>query len=214
MVLTASGGPFRDRPAAEVADATPEEAVAHPNWDMGRKISVDSATMMNKALELIEARHLFGLRPDQLDAVIHPQSVVHALVEYEDGGVVAQLGAADMRGPIQAALTWPDRPAGCGDRLDLTRLGGLEFRPADPERFPALGLARRVMDAGGTAGATLNAANEAAVAAFLERRIPFGRIVGLAAEALERHPAAAADSLEEVLAADAAARRFVAGLTG
>ena len=210
VVLTASGGPFRDRTAAEVADATPEQAVAHPNWSMGRKISVDSATMMNKALELIEARHLFGLHPGQLDAVIHPQSIVHALVEFDDGGVIAQLGAADMRGPIQAALTWPDRPAGCGDRLDLLALGSLDFRPVDPERFPAVALARRVMEAGGTAGAVLNAANEAAVAAFLERRLPFGRIVGLASEALDRLPAGDATTLDGVLAADAAARRFVA----
>ena len=210
VVLTASGGPFRDRTAEDVFNATPEEAVAHPNWDMGAKISVDSATMMNKALELIEARHLFKLQPEQLGAVLHPQSVVHALVEYEDGGVVAQLGAADMRGPIQAALTWPDRPAGCGDRLDLLSLGTLGFRRADPARFPALGLAQRVMAAGGTAGAVLNAANEAAVEAFLGRRIPFGRIVGLASEALDRLDPGPADSLDAVLASDAAARRFVA----
>ena len=209
VVLTASGGPFRDRSQEDVHDATPEEALAHPTWEMGPKISIDSATMMNKALELIEAHHLFGLPPDRLDAVIHPQSLVHALVEFEDGGVLAQLGAADMRGPIQAALTWPDRPAGCGERLDLRRLASLEFRPADARRFPALGLARRVMETGGTAGATLNAANEAAVHAFLQRRIPFGRIVGLAAEALERLPACTADTLDRVLVADAAARRFV-----
>lgn len=209
VVLTASGGPFRDRSAAEVENATPEEAVAHPNWSMGAKISVDSATMMNKALELIEARHLFGLRPDQLDAVIHPQSIVHALVEFEDAGVMAQLGAADMKGPIQTALTWPDRPAGCSDRLDLFTLGDLSFRPIDPGRFPALPLAHRVMEAGGTSGAVLNAANEAAVEAFFKRRIPFGRIVGLASEAVEARPPGDASTLEAVLAADEAGRRFV-----
>lgn len=214
VVLTASGGPFRDRTAVEVADATPDEAVAHPNWDMGPKISVDSATMMNKALELVEAHHLFGLRADQLDAIIHPQSIVHAIVEYEDGGVLAQLGAADMRGPIQAALAWPDRPAGCGERLDLLRLGGLTFRSADPHRFPALGLAQRVMAAGGTAGAVFNAANEAAVAAFLERRVPFGRIVGLVSSALDALPPRPVARLEDVLDADAAARRFVGDAVG
>ena len=219
ITLTASGGPFRETPLAQMQRATPEQALNHPTWDMGRKISIDSATMMNKALELIEAHHLFGAAADQLDVLIHPQSIVHSFVELADRSVLAQLGPPDMRTPIQVALTWPTRCPGAGDALDLAQLGRLAFAPPDTERFPALALAYRVIRSDGhggrqpvrsTAGAVLNAANEAAVAAFLEHRIRFGRIVELAEAALDALPASPVVELADALEADRRAREFVA----
>lgn len=209
IVLTASGGPFRTKSAEEIAGATVEQALAHPTWNMGPKISIDSATMMNKALEIIEAHWLFGLTGDQIGVIIHPQSIAHSFVEFVDGSVLAQLGPPDMKTPIQYALTWPDRAPGCNDTLDWTTLSTLIFEQPDPARFPALALAYRAIELGGTAGAILNAANEAAVAAFLERRIGFGRIVQLAGEALDAIAVESIDDLETVLKADAAARSFV-----
>ena len=216
LTLTASGGPFRDTPVETMRRATPEQALNHPTWDMGPKISIDSATMMNKALELIEAHHLFGVPADRLEVVIHPQSIVHSFVEFADHSVLAQLGPPDMRTPIQVALSWPDRLPGAGDRLDWQKLRRLDFFPPDPERFPALRLAYRVMnDAAGTgttAGAIVNAANEAAIAAFLEHRIRFGRIVELVEAALDALPAGPIKALADVMEADRAARGFVARL--
>lgn len=209
VVLTASGGPFREWSAQRMRDATPEQALNHPTWNMGPKITIDSATMMNKALEIIEAHHLFGLPPEKIDAVIHPQSVVHSFVEFADHSVLAQLGPPDMRTPIQVALTHPERVAGCSDQLDWNKLRQLDFQPPDAERFPALMLAYDCIRAGGTAGAVLNAANEVAVQAFLEQRIRFGRIVELVGEALAAIPAVAIDSLDDVLQADQQARDFV-----
>ena len=230
VVLTASGGPFRDWPADRIATASPAQALQHPTWDMGPKITVDSATMMNKALEIIEAQHLFGLTPEQIDVVVHPQSVVHGFVEFSDHSVLAQLGPPDMRTPIQVALTWPNRQSGISDRLDWRKLSQLDFRPPDGERFPALKLAYRVMRAhpeaelpgeagetpthpvgshGSTAGAVFNAANEAAVDAFLEHRIPFGRIVELVETALDICRPAPLLSLDDVMQADHAARQVV-----
>ncbi|MEM8739539.1 MAG: 1-deoxy-D-xylulose-5-phosphate reductoisomerase, partial [Planctomycetota bacterium] len=213
VVLTASGGPFRDAPLETLRNATPEQALNHPTWDMGPKITIDSATMMNKALEVIEAHHLFQLPPEKIDVLIHPQSVVHGLVEFADHSVTAQLGPPDMRTPIQVALTHPQRLPGCSDQLDWTRLARLDFRPPDAERFPALRLAYRVIRAGldgaGNAGAVLNAANEAAVAAFLERRIRFGRIVELVAAALDHIEPRPLGTLDDALLADRLAREFV-----
>lgn len=209
IVLTASGGPFREKTVEQIAGATVEEALAHPTWNMGPKISIDSATMMNKALEIVEAHWLFGLTGDQIGVIIHPQSIAHSFVEFVDGSVLAQLGPPDMKTPIQYALTWPDRAPGCNDTLDWTTLSTLIFEQPDPARFPALRLAYRAIELGGTAGAILNAANEAAVAAFLERRIAFGRIVQLAGEALDAISVEPIDDLETVLKADAAARAFV-----
>jgi 1-deoxy-D-xylulose-5-phosphate reductoisomerase len=211
ITLTASGGPFRTWTREQMARATPEQALRHPTWRMGRKVTIDSASLMNKALELIEAHWLFGLEADRLDAVIHPQSIVHALVEFADGSVVAQLGVPDMRLPIQIALAYPARVPGTARRVDLCEVGRLDFEPADPGRFPALAFARRAMELGGAAGAVLNAANEAAVAAFLrgEGAPAFGAIADLVGEALERVRAPAPRSLEDVLAADAEARRWV-----
>lgn len=209
IILTASGGPFRTTPPEKMAQATVEEALAHPTWKMGAKITIDSATMMNKALEIIEAHWLFGLPPEKITVIIHPQSIAHSFVEFEDNSILAQLGPPDMRTPIQYALTWPDRPPGCSRPLDWSSFSRLDFHPPDLEKFPALRLAYKVIDAGGTAGAIFNAANEEAVAAFLERRIPFGRIVELVAQALSAVPIQPADSLETILQADAQARRFV-----
>jgi len=173
ILLTASGGPFREMPLADLVHVTPTQACAHPNWSMGQKISVDSASMMNKGLELIEACWLFDARPEQVEVVVHPQSVVHSLVDYVDGSVLAQLGNPDMRTPIAHALAWPERIDSGVSALDLLRTARLDFEAPDPERFPCLGLARQAFDAGGTACAILNAANEVAVQAFLERRIGF-----------------------------------------
>jgi len=221
VVLTASGGPFRDWSVAQMRDATPEQALNHPTWDMGPKITIDSATMMNKALEVIEAHHLFGLPPEKIEVVIHPQSVVHSFVELADHSVLAQLGPPDMRTPIQVALTHPRRVPGCSDQLDWSKLSRLDFHPPAPERFPALRLAYDCIRAGGTsggasggtsggtAGAILNAANEVAVAAFLEHRIGFGRIVELVADTLQAIPVGKIADLSDVFAADQQAREHV-----
>ena len=207
LVLTASGGPFRTWSADDMARATPEQAVAHPNWSMGAKISVDSATMMNKGLELIEAHHLFGLPGERIDIVIHPQSVIHSLVEYVDGSVIAQLGSPDMRIPIASALAWPERMPTPAQRLDLARIGSLDFEMPDAQRFPALRLARQALDRGGSAPIILNAANEIAVAAFLDRRIGFADIAVTVARALETVDAAAPQSIAEVIDIDIEVRK-------
>ncbi|RMD78953.1 MAG: 1-deoxy-D-xylulose-5-phosphate reductoisomerase [Gammaproteobacteria bacterium] len=206
--LTASGGPFRDTPPEALAGVTPAQACAHPNWRMGRKISVDSATMMNKGLEVIEACRLFGLPPEAVRVLIHPQSVVHSLVEYVDGSFLAQLGTPDMRTPIAHALAWPERVAAGVEPLDLAALGRLDFREPDPERFPCLALAYEALARGGTATTALNAANEVAVAAFLEGRLPFTGIAEVVAATLRRRPVREARDLETVLAEDAEARRL------
>jgi 1-deoxy-D-xylulose-5-phosphate reductoisomerase len=209
LLLTASGGPFRSRPVAELATVSPDEACAHPNWVMGRKISVDSATMMNKALEVIEAHWLFGLPGDRIDVVIHPQSVIHSLVEYVDGSVLAQLGNPDMRTPIAQALAFPDRIDAGVTPLDLARLGTLAFETPDRTRFPCLALGYEALAAGGTAPAVLNAANEIAVAAFLDGAIAYPAIAATCADALEHLPAARVGTLDDALAADAATRAHV-----
>lgn len=187
VILTASGGPFRQYSPEQLAAVTPEDALNHPTWDMGRKITIDSATMMNKALEIIEARWLFALDTKKISVVIHPQSVIHSMVEYIDGSVIAQLSPPDMRLPIQYALSWPERLSGCARRFDWTQSSSLDLIPADPARYPALRLGLEVAAQGGTAGAALNGANEAAVAAFLERRLPFDRIVPTVEQVLGRH---------------------------
>jgi 1-deoxy-D-xylulose-5-phosphate reductoisomerase len=207
LVLTASGGPFRNRPYGSFASITPEQALDHPTWSMGRKISIDSATLMNKGLEVIEARWLFDLPAERVDVLIHPQSIVHSMVEFVDGSLLAQLGVTDMRLPIQYALTYPERWESPFPRLDLTRPLRLEFHPPDAGRFPCLGLAYRALAAGGVLPAVLNAANEEAVAWFLSGRAPFTAIADCIAEVIETWPGQPAGSLEEVLAADAAARR-------
>ncbi len=206
ILLTGSGGPFRARARAELHRVTPEEACAHPNWVMGRKISVDSATMMNKGLEIIEAHWLFGASPEQIQVVVHPQSVVHSMVEYADGSVIAQLGHPDMRTPIAQALAYPERIDAGVSSLDLFRIGVLSFEQPDFERFPALDLAYAALRSGGAAPATLNAANEVAVAAFLEGRLPFLRITAVIEETLASAAAGTPGTLEDVLAADASAR--------
>ena len=208
ILLTASGGPFRDRPLAELAQVTPDQACAHPNWSMGRKISVDSATMMNKGLELIEACWLFGTRPERIQIVIHPQSVIHSLVQYVDGSVLAQLGNPDMRTPIAHALAWPERLSSGVSPLDLFAVGRLDFAPPGYDRFPCLSLAIQAAEAGGTAPTILNAANEVAVAAFLVGRIGFTAIADLVADTLARLPAGPvpADGLATLLATDREAR--------
>ncbi|MEI2780594.1 MAG: 1-deoxy-D-xylulose-5-phosphate reductoisomerase [Candidatus Competibacter sp.] len=205
ILLTGSGGPFRVTPLDRLPDATPEQACAHPNWSMGRKISVDSATMMNKGLEVIEAHWLFGAAPARIEVVVHPQSVVHSMVEYRDGSVLAQLGHPDMRTPIAHALAWPHRMASGAAFLDFSRLQ-LEFQAPDFARFPCLRLAFAALEAGGTAPAILNAANEVAVRAFLERRIRFTEIAVVVERALERVVPRAADALAPILEADALAR--------
>ncbi len=207
VLLTASGGPFRDTALEHLQSVTPDEACAHPNWVMGRKISVDSATMMNKALEIIEAHWLFGAAPEQIEVVIHPQSVVHSMVEYADGSVIAQLGNPDMRTPIAHALAHPERmEAGVGS-LDLARVGRLDFIAPDFARFPALRLGYRALKEGGTSPATLNAANEVAVRAFLELRLPFLAITAVIEAVMNEMRPRPLTSLDDVLAADAAARR-------
>ena len=214
IILTASGGPFRDWPLERMRAATPEEAVAHPNWSMGAKISVDSATLMNKGLELIEADRLFPVGAQAIDVVVHPQSVVHSLVEYIDGSVLAQLGAPDMRVPIAHTLAWPERMETPCQRLDLVAIGALAFEAPDLERFPALGLARAALAAGGAKPAILNAANEIAVASFLERRLGFLDIASLVGEVLARFDPPAPASIDAVLEIDGEARRVAAALTG
>ncbi|SFH50460.1 1-deoxy-D-xylulose-5-phosphate reductoisomerase [Pseudomonas syringae] len=206
IMLTASGGPFRETPLEQLHNVTPEQACAHPVWSMGRKISVDSATMMNKGLELIEACWLFDARPDQVEVVIHPQSVIHSMVDYVDGSVLAQLGNPDMRTPIANALAWPARVDSGVAPLDLFRIGQLDFQAPDEERFPCLRLARQVAEAGGSAPAMLNAANEVAVAAFLDGRIRYLEIAGIIEEVLDHEPVTAVEGLDAVFAADAKAR--------
>jgi 1-deoxy-D-xylulose-5-phosphate reductoisomerase len=207
IVLTASGGAFRDWPAERLAQATPADALRHPNWSMGPKITVDSATLANKGLELIEAQHLFGLRPEQCGAVLHPQSIVHCLVEFTDGAMLAQLCPPSMTFPIQHALLHPERPPGTEPALSLERAFGLEFRPVDEARFPMLRLARAAMATGGAAPAVYNAANEVAVAAFLAGRLPFLAIPRIVETVLAEMPTLSAPDLAAVLAADAEARR-------
>jgi 1-deoxy-D-xylulose-5-phosphate reductoisomerase len=206
ILLTGSGGPFRARARTDLHCVTPDEACAHPNWVMGRKISVDSATMMNKGLEVIEAHWLFGAAPEQIQVVVHPQSVVHSMVEYADGSVIAQLGHPDMRTPIAQALAYPERIDAGVPSLDLFRVGSLGFERPDFERFPALGLAYAALRSGGAAPATLNAANEVAVAAFLEGRLPFLQITAVIEETLNSVGPGPLRTLEEVLAADARGR--------
>src|SRR5215510_12315534 len=210
IVLTASGGPFRGWPAEKIARATVSEALAHPNWRMGPKITIDSATLANKALEVIEARWLFDVAPERVSVVVHPQSIVHSLVELVDGSVLAQLGLPDMRVPIACALAWPERLPLTGPRLELASVGRLDFEPPDPERFPCLGLAWRALAGAETGPAVLNAANEESVAAFLAGRIRFPDVAAVNASVLEgylaRHTGAAARSLDDILSADAWAR--------
>ena len=210
ITLTASGGPLRTWSLEQLEAATPAQAIAHPNWDMGAKISVDSATMMNKGLELIEAAHLFPIPLDRIRIVIHPQSVVHSLVEYRDGSTLAQLGPSDMRVPIASCLAWPRRMETPCKPLDLAALGKLTFFAPDEDRFPATRLAREAAEAGGAAPAVLNAANEIAVAAFLAGQIAFTRIAALAEETLTRPLPSAPSSLDDVLAVDAGARAMAA----
>ena len=207
IILTASGGPFRTRSVAEMKSVTPAQAVAHPNWSMGAKISVDSATMMNKGLELIEAHHLFRMPEEQIEILVHPQSVIHSMVAYQDGSVLAQLGTPDMRTPIAYALGWPKRIAAPSARLDFAKVAQLTFEAPDPIRFPALRIAREALKAGGTAPAILNAANEVAVAAFLGGKIGFMDIPALVEGVLEKLPNAELSSIEDVIATDAEARR-------
>jgi 1-deoxy-D-xylulose-5-phosphate reductoisomerase len=207
VILTASGGPFRDFTRAQMASVTPAQAVKHPNWSMGAKISVDSATLMNKGLELIEAYYLFPVTPDQLDVVIHPQSVVHSLVEYIDGSMLAQLGSPDMRTPIAYSLAWPDRMVSPSPRLDLAAIAKLEFFAPDMDRFPALALAWEALRAGGRSPNILNAANEVAVAAFLNGEIGFLDIAAVVADVCSLVGTGDLGSLEDVLAIDAEARR-------
>ena len=212
LILTASGGPFRSASLKDMAAATPEQACAHPNWDMGAKISVDSATMMNKGLELIEAAYLFDVPEAQIDVLIHPQSIIHSLVAYDDGSVLAQLGLPDMRTPISYALSWPRRmPLPGLERLDLAKIGRLDFLPPDLDRFPALRLAREAVSAGGGAPIVLNGANEVAVAAFLQRQVGFLTISEVAGQVLEeflRNPTARAEpsAFDDVFAIDRWAR--------
>jgi 1-deoxy-D-xylulose-5-phosphate reductoisomerase len=214
IILTASGGPFRDWSLERMRAATPEEAVAHPNWSMGAKISVDSATLMNKGLELIEADRLFPVGAGAIDVVVHPQSVIHSLVEYIDGSVLAQLGAPDMRVPIAHTLAWPERMETPCQRLDLVAIGGLAFEAPDLDRFPALRLAREALAAGGAKPAILNAANEVAVASFLAKRLGFLDIASLVGEVLARFDPQAPASIDAVLEIDGEARRVAAALTG
>ncbi|MNF68983.1 1-deoxy-D-xylulose 5-phosphate reductoisomerase [compost metagenome] len=206
ILLTASGGPFREMPLQQLPDVSPEQACAHPNWSMGRKISVDSASMMNKGLELIEACWLFDARPAQVEVVIHPQSVIHSLVDYVDGSVLAQLGNPDMRTPISHALSWPERIDSGVSPLDLFTVARLDFQAPDEQRFPCLRLARLAAEEGGSAPAMLNAANEVAVAAFLDRRIRFTEIASIIDEVLNREAAMTVETLDAVLQADARAR--------
>jgi 1-deoxy-D-xylulose-5-phosphate reductoisomerase len=208
LVLTASGGPLRKTPLAALKSVTPEQALAHPNWRMGNRISIDSATMMNKGFEVIEARWLFGMRPDQIDVVIHPQSTIHSMVEFVDGSVLAQLGPTDMRMPIQYALTYPERVASNQVALDWSKLRRLDFAKVSTRRFPCLRLAREAMKKGGALPCALNAADEVAVAAFLERRLAFLGIPEVIERVLGRTPRMRFEKMDDVLAADAEARRM------
>ncbi|MEO8573956.1 MAG: 1-deoxy-D-xylulose-5-phosphate reductoisomerase [Pyrinomonadaceae bacterium] len=206
LVLTASGGPFREWSRNEMANATREQALNHPNWKMGEKITIDSATLMNKGFEVIEARWLFGFGTDQISVVVHPQSVVHSMVEMVDGSIIAQLGVTDMKHAIQYALTFPDRRENCMAPLDFSRLSELTFEEPDSERFPCLALAYEVLKRGGTTPAALNAANEVAVAAFLDGRIPFSDIAWLNRSVIDGHQSKPADNLDSILEADRSAR--------
>jgi 1-deoxy-D-xylulose-5-phosphate reductoisomerase len=212
LILTASGGPFRDWPPEKIATATTAQALKHPTWDMGRKISIDSATLFNKGLEMIEARWLFDMPMSKVDVVVHPQSIVHSMVEFVDGSVLAQLSQSDMCFPIQYAATWPDRVANRLPPLDFASLRSLSFEAPRTADFPALELARTAGEMGGTLPAVLNAANEVAVAAFLEERIPFPRIWGVVAEVMAAHRCIANPGLDAILSADADARRAAATL--
>jgi len=214
VVITASGGPFRTWSAERTRNATVQEALRHPTWQMGRKITIDSATLMNKALEIIEAHWLFGLPAERIDAIAHPQSIVHGFAEFRDGSVMAQLSPPDMKLPIQMALTWPARHTGVAKRLDWTNLKSLEFEPIDHARFPAVRLAHDVIRRGGSAGATLNAANEVAVQAFLDGHIAFGQISDLVEQAMRELPDRALHTLQDAQDADAAAREFIRHRTG
>jgi 1-deoxy-D-xylulose-5-phosphate reductoisomerase len=208
LVLTASGGPFRKVSLAQMAQATPEQALAHPNWRMGPRITVDSATLLNKGFEVIEAHWLFQMRPDQIEVVIHPQSTIHSMVEFVDGSILAQLGPTDMRLPIQYALTYPERAASNGVRLDWGALRRLDFEKVSARRFPCLALARQALREGGVQPCALNAADEVAVAAFLERRLAFPGIARVIERVLERMPRATLRVIEDVAAADGEARRL------
>jgi 1-deoxy-D-xylulose-5-phosphate reductoisomerase len=212
LILTASGGPFRASSAEHIRAATPAQAVAHPNWSMGAKISVDSATLMNKGLELIEAHHLFAMPAHLLEVVIHPQSVIHSLVEFVDGSVLAQLGAPDMRIPIASALAWPERMPTPAERLRLSDIGRLDFEEPNLKRFPALRIARHALEQGGAAATVLNAANEIAVASFLAGRIGFTEIASLVEEALEESKAPPPASIDDVIDLDSRARKDVSAL--
>jgi 1-deoxy-D-xylulose-5-phosphate reductoisomerase len=214
IILTASGGPFLALSAEEMRDVTPAQAVAHPNWSMGAKISVDSATLMNKGLELIEAYHLFPLEADAFDVIVHPQSVIHSLVEYKDGSVLAQLGSPDMRIPIAYTLAYPDRMETPCERLDLVAIGSLAFEAPDEERFPALALAKEALRSGGAEPAILNAANEVAVASFLDSAIGFLDIAAIVRETLAAYDPPAPTSIDEVLEIDAEARARAGEITG
>lgn len=209
IILTASGGPFRSRRLTELASVTVEEALAHPTWKMGKKITVDSATLMNKALEIIEARWLFGVEADQITVVIHPQSIVHSMVEFVDGSVIAQLSPPDMRLPIQYALYFPERRPGIARKIDWATAMDLRFEPPDLERFPAIRLGLEAARMGGTAGAVLNAANEAAVECFLQGRLRFDQIVPVCAKVLEAHPFDPSPDLDAIFGLDAWARKEV-----
>ena len=209
ILLTGSGGPFRGWTREQTASVTPEQAVRHPNWAMGAKISVDSATMMNKGLEFIEAMHLFGVTPDEIEVLIHPESVVHSAVELVDGTVIAQLGVPDMALPIQYALTWPEREPSASKRLDLTALAGLSFMKPDMEKMPCLALAMDCARRGGNAAAVMSAANEAAVGLFLGRRLGYNRIYESVSAALSHIDFIAEPSLEDILESDSAAREFI-----
>jgi len=211
ILLTASGGPFRRMSKAELEHVTVEQALNHPTWKMGAKITVDSATLMNKGLEIIEARWLFDLEPAQVQVIVHPQSIIHSMVEYVDGSVIAQLGVADMGIPILYAFTYPGRLPAAAERLDLAKLAALTFEEPDADRFPCLALARRALVEGGIAPVALNAANEVAVAAFLAGRIRFVQIPALIARALDTVPPRRLDDLETCVAVDAETRRLVAG---
>jgi 1-deoxy-D-xylulose-5-phosphate reductoisomerase len=208
IVLTASGGPFRNLPADQLAAVSPEQACNHPNWSMGRKISVDSATLMNKGLEVIEARWLFNARPDQIEVLVHPQSIVHSMVSYRDGSVLAQMGTPDMRTPIAYALAWPGRIEAGVERLNLAQMNDLSFELPDLERFPCLGLAFEAMSEGASAPVALNASNEVAVAAFLDGRIGFAQIPALVREVMEHCSVTAVKTLEDVLEHDRRARQI------
>jgi 1-deoxy-D-xylulose-5-phosphate reductoisomerase len=214
IILTASGGPFRSWPRGRMEGASIAQAVAHPIWSMGSKISIDSATMMNKGLEIIEAHFLFGMPESQIDVVVHPQSVIHSMVEYEDGSTLAQLGTPDMRTPIAVAMAWPDRMPVSGAALDLAKIGQLTFEPADPVRFPALALARHALQTGGDAPTILNAANETAVASFLAGRIGFLDIERVVESALGTLPSMVPGSIDDVVAVDNEARLYAEDFIG